>query len=72
MPKAESKPRIGRPASPFNLRTPVRHTEDMLSTWRIAAARAGVPLQDWIRATLNLEAAHSHHCKPLTGKTRRG
>lgn len=69
MPKEKTKP-VGRPASPFPLRTPIRHDEKLIKLWRIGAARSGLALQDWIRTILTSEATRSFHVPPLGGRRR--
>lgn len=65
-------PRGGRPPSPFPLRLPVRHTAEMLESWRRAAATCGLSVQDWIRTTLGCEVESAIHVRPLRREVSRG
>lgn len=70
-PKAP-KPKNGRPPSPYPDRLPVRHTPDQRAEWSAAAASCGLPLQDWIRATLAHEAKRATHVPMVKRDGRRG
>lgn len=62
----------GRPPSPFPDRYAVRHDAPRLEAWKRAAATCGMPLQDWIRATLDAEARRATHVQIIRRGGSRG
>lgn len=62
----------GRPKSDKPGRYQLRHFDDELPRWRVAAASCGKTLPDWIQETLNAEAARATHVAMLKREGRRG
>lgn len=62
----------GRPASEFPNRYQVRHDDAQRDAWALAAATCGMALPEWIRATLDGEAAKATHVPMIKREGRRG
>lgn len=55
----------GQPPKSRQLRYPIRIHDEERKAWRVAAARCGMQLLDWIPHVLNGEAKQPTHIKPL-------
>ena|ERR1700751_915716 len=69
MNKPNTKRKPGQPPKERQLRYPIRLHESERATWRVAAARCGMQLLDWIPEALNREAKNPIHCQPLSTDT---
>jgi hypothetical protein len=64
-PTEQAKRGPGQPPKSRKLRYPIRIYDEERVAWRVAAARCGMQLLDWIPHVLNAEALQLTHIKPL-------